>query len=99
VAYPFIHCPSWREVIDRLDKEHQIAFHQTPPIQTPEGKPLQVADGEDLTIQYFEHKTDAETFRSVVSFVDENERILPSMMRSICASLRISPAFFGLELG
>jgi hypothetical protein len=99
VAYPFIYCPSWREVIDRLQAEHQITFHQTPPIQAPDGKPVQISDGENLTIQYFEHSANGTTFRCVVCFDDENERILPSMMRSICSTLRLSPTFFGLELG
>jgi hypothetical protein len=85
VPYPFIYFPTWREVIDRLEKEHQITFHQT-------------GVGKGVFVQYFEHKTGKETYRHVVSFSDENERLLPSVMRSLCANLRLSPKFFGLEL-
>jgi hypothetical protein len=47
---------------------------------------------------YFEHVTEEGTFRYVVVIEDESERLLPSMMRSLCSGLRISPKFFGLDL-
>jgi hypothetical protein len=90
VAYPFIYHPTWREVIDRLKNECQITFHTTGKVQSPKG--------EIAPVQYFEHKTKEGVFRHVVVFTDENERLLPSMIRSLCANLRISPKLFGMEL-
>jgi hypothetical protein len=90
VAYPFTYFNTWRELINLLEKDHNITFQETEEVAD--------AQGTASPIQYFEHKTADRTFRYVVCFDDENERPLPSVLRSLCAGLRLSPKFLGLDL-
>lgn len=91
MAYPMIQFPTFAEFKDRLTSEFGCEYKQLP-------HSLAVGDGEPQPINYFERVVGGETRRYVV-FIPDDERLVPSVIRSICAALRLNPADFGLNLG
>jgi hypothetical protein len=56
-------------------------------------------DGESFPVTYFERIVDENTLTAVVVFESDDDRVPPSVVRSICKLLKIDPAPFGLDLG
>jgi hypothetical protein len=91
-AYPFAPLLTLEQLTERLTTEFGCTLTQTKGNLTKEG-------GSSLPIVYFERQTDQGTLRAVVHVPQHDALIQFSVMRSICAQLRIDPAAFGLELG
>jgi hypothetical protein len=77
-------------MLDQL-REHDVVLKQTEGV-------LFGPDGQRQG-QYLERQVGVETLRYPICIGGEQERLVPSMIRSICAALDLDPADFGLELG
>ena len=87
MTYPLVQFPTWSELIEQLEKQ-DITFHKT-------DCQLESTDGCE-PISYFQREN---VGRYVVCFDDAQERVMPSVLRSLCAALKVDPAEFGLHLG
>ena len=91
MAYPMIKWLSFVEFRSKLISEFQCKYLELP-------HSLAIAGSAPEPIKYFERIVDGTPRRYAVSIADE-ESIPPSIIRSICARLKVDPAAFGLHLG
>jgi hypothetical protein len=87
MPYPLVQLPTWKELIEQLSG-HGVSFKRSE-------CELKSSDGCE-PISYFEQEN---VGRYVVYFDNDQERVMPSVLRSICAALKIDPSEFGLDLG
>jgi hypothetical protein len=92
VAYPMIQWPTFTEFRDRLVNEVGCKYIQLPGSIT-------VDDGEPKPVFYFERDLGGGNYRRYVVAIPDDERLAPSVIRSICRLLAVDPAMFGLTLG
>lgn len=83
-------CPTWKEFIEQLEKLHVQC-------KTTSGK--LPGGNRAIEAKYFEHKMDGQVYRCEVAFTDENERVLPSVIKYVLRRLAIHPSLYGFELG
>jgi len=83
--------PTFAEFKYRLSKEFDCAYKVLP-------GSLSMADGPAEPVNYFERTIGGETFRKTISYPDD-ERLMPSVIRSVCDALKIDKSKFGLDLG
>jgi hypothetical protein len=88
MAYPFVQHPTWKQLIEQFEGQG-VSFNKT-------DSQLESPEGDCESICYFEKSG---VGKYAVSFEDENERVAPTVVRSICAALDVEPAVFGLTLG
>ena len=86
-----IQAPTFADFRDRLVNEIGCKYSQLP-------GSMSINDGEPKPIFYFERDAGGEIRRYAVAIPDD-ERLTPSVIRSICARLAVDPAKFGLNLG
>ena len=91
MPYPMIQWPRFLEFRERLVAELDCEWKTLP-------DSLAIGKGEPEPVNYLERIVDGQTRRYAV-FIPDNERIPPSVIRSICAQLKVDPAAFGLHLG
>lgn len=91
MAYPMVQMPTFAEFRGRLVGEFGCTYEQLP-------DPLIVNDGAPATVRYLKRIV-GEVPLTYSVFFDEDERLMPSAIRSICARLEIDPSAFGLTLG
>ncbi len=82
--------PTWREFVAFVEENHDVQLkHSEISIEGP--------DGQDL-VQYLQREFHGESLVCLVCIEDE-ERLLPDTIRSICAALQLPTEDFGLPLG
>lgn len=86
-----IQWPTFAEFRDRLVNEVGCKYSQLP-------ASMSIHDSEPKPIFYFERDAGGEMRRYVVAIPDD-ERLAPSVIRSICRRLAVDPAMFGLTIG
>jgi hypothetical protein len=86
-----IQWPLFTEFRDRLLNEFECKYIQLPGAIT-------IDDGDPKPIFYFEREAGGEVRRYAVAIPDD-ERLAPSVIRSICRRLAVDPKAFGLVLG
>ena len=86
MAYPFIPLPKFIDFKKQLEKGFNCQFRVD-------------NDGTPFPIQFFERMVDGRKIKCAVNFENEQEVLRPSVLRSICARLKIDPKHFGLHLG
>lgn len=94
MAYPMIKAITFRELKERLADKFECRFKKV------EEPVRNTTDGSQYEVSYLER--DVPGGKAPVQCVvtlDEDERILPTQLRQICARLHIDPAEFGLHLG
>lgn len=84
MAYPFAKAITWKELID--------AFK-------PFGVEFKEEQINGCKVQYFENTMDGNVYAHPVDILDQDERLLPSTLRSVCVGLKVNPKMFGLEIG
>ena len=86
MAYPMARCPTFKEVRQRLEAEFDCRYVVDEEVRL---------NGVFLT--NIERDVDGVTLRCAFTY-DDNERLPPSEVRSICARLRISVSAFNMHL-
>ena len=92
MAYPMIQWPMFTEFRDHLVNEVGCKYSQLP-------GSVSVDDGEPRPIFYFERDLGDGDVRRYAVAIPDNQRLAPSVIRSICKRLAVDPAMFGLTLG
>ncbi|MHB8485493.1 MAG: hypothetical protein ACYDCM_07165 [Candidatus Acidiferrales bacterium] len=92
MAYPFARMPTYAELKGRLQKEFGCKYAKA------EGT-LTDPQGNKHDVYYFERVVGDKTLRANAPDLKDDERVLWSVIRSLCARLKIDPAPFGLTLG
>lgn len=85
MAYPFTPLPSFDDFKKRVEKEFGCRF-KVDNEKTP------------FPVQFFERTINGKKIKCAISFDNENEILTLSVLRSICARLKIDPVNFGLHL-
>jgi hypothetical protein len=91
MAYPMMPWPTFADFRARLVAEFGCTYKELP------GQ-LSVNGCDPETVCYLERKVEDEMRRYAVVLKDD-ERVAPSVIRSICARLELDPRKFGLTLG
>jgi hypothetical protein len=91
VAYPFVKFPSFREFRKILQDEFACEYKKLDGV-------LVDPDGSDHEIFYFQRVVGKKTFLAPVDLTDDTI-LTPSVLRSICARLRVPVEHFGFTLG
>lgn len=91
MAYPFVPLLTLSEFAKKLHSEFDCELKQT-------DEPLTRDGGRSVPIRYFERKTAEGTFQVVVD-LNDNDLVQFSVLRSLCAQLRVPVEAFGLDLG
>lgn len=86
MAYPFTPLPKFTDFKKQLKKDFDCQFQID-------------NDGTPFPIQFFERIVDGKKIKCAVNFKNENGVLTPSVLRSICARLKIDSKHFGLHLG
>lgn len=91
-AYPFTPTFQYAVLKERLQKEFDCKLLKL------DG---QIIDLKSVAhdVYYFEREVDGKKYRAVAPDLPDDEWVLYSVTRSLCARLRIDPANFGLDLG
>jgi hypothetical protein len=87
VAYPFIRFPKFADFIEDLRAEHQIDLKDL-------DEPLVKDETTHIAVHYLEGNVDGKTVRYVIDVLDFDERITPSVLRSICARFKLEAESF-----
>ena len=91
MAYPFVPMPSFAEFRGRLHSEFNAEYKQLDfQITDPEGV--------DHDVFYFERTVRGVSYYAAIELPDETI-LTPSVLRSVCARLRIPLEKFGFTLG
>lgn len=88
MAFPFIKFPTFAEFIERLRDEHNILFKDLDGAIAKEGSA-------PISIHFLEGTSDGKTIQCVVDIQDYDDRITPSMHRSICARFGLNQECLG----
>ena len=91
MSYPFAQLLTLADFAERLRVEFDCELKETE-------EPLVREGGRSIPIRYFERTTDEWTFQAVVDLNDD-DMVQFTVLRSLCAQLRIPVEAFGLELG
>ena len=91
-AYPFTPTCKYAALKERLEKEFGCKLLKV------KGK-IRDLQGVEHDVYYFERKHQGKTYREVAPDLPDEEFVLYSVIRSLCARLRIEPSKFGLDLG
>ena len=91
MAYPFAQLLTLPDFAERLRAEFDCELKETE-------EPLVREGGRSIPIRYFERTTEEGTFQAVVDLNDD-DMVQFTVLRSLCAQLRIPVEAFGLELG
>jgi hypothetical protein len=89
-GYPLVKAPTWREFVGQLGR-FDVELKQTDFV-------LRDPVGETEPIRYLERQYGVETYRCVVQPLPDEQRLAPSMIRSICLALQIDLAEFGFDV-
>lgn len=89
MAYPFTQALPWKEFLAQLKTLNVQLKHET----------IRGLQGKIIPVTYLEHKMDGKTFYCELEISALEKCVLPSMVRYICARLKIHPRVFGLDLG
>jgi hypothetical protein len=92
MAYPFAKVPRYGELKRRFEKEFDCVHLKA------EGT-LKDSQGNEHVVYYFERVVGGKTLQANTPDLKDDERVLWSVVRSLCARLDIDPAAFGLDLG
>jgi hypothetical protein len=90
MPFPMIQWPMFAEFRGRLENEFSCEYKAI-------SVKVVVNDGPPEQVRYIERTVDG-TARRHVALYDDDERISPTEMRSICAHLEIDPSTFGLAM-
>lgn len=90
-AYPFAPLLTLEQFADKLTHEFGCTFNRSGPDLKREG-------GESLPIVYIERVVEGIRLHAVIH-VRNGDFVQFSVMRSVCAQLKVDPAAFGLNLG
>ena len=91
MPYPMIPWPTFAEFRDRLVSEFQCEYKELP-------DSLALATNDPEPVWYFERAV-GDIPRRYAVFIADDEPVPPSVIRSICARLKVDPSAFGLHLG
>jgi hypothetical protein len=91
-AYPFAPAPKYAALKERLQKEFGCKLLKVE-------EKIKDLQGVEHDVYYFERKHKGKTYRAVAPDLPDDTFVLYSVVRSLCARLRIDPANFGLTLG
>ena len=91
MAYPMAPSPTFGELRQRLATEFSCSY------ETLQNAELIFNGGAPETIHFLSRTVNGTTRIYAVSYGDD-ERLLPSEVRSICQHLGIDPSLFGLSL-
>lgn len=93
MAYPFAPAVSFAELKARLQREFACRYLRL------DGRLID-PDGKERPVYYFERDLgDGNTARATAPDLADDDRVLFSVIRSLCARLKIDPDAFGLNLG
>ena len=92
MAYPFAPLLTLAQFAKRLHDEFDCELKETEEELTRDG-------GRSVPIRYFERKTDEGTLQAVIDHLNDDDLVQFSVLRSLCARLRIPVEPFGLDLG
>lgn len=92
MAYPFAPLLTLSEFAKRLHDEFDCELKESEEALTRDG-------GRSAPIRYFERKTDEGTLQAVIDQLNDDDMVQFSVLRSLCARLRIPVEPFGLDLG
>jgi hypothetical protein len=93
MAYPFVQLPTFGEFIGRLtSNEYKCSFET-------DTFPMTDGDGDTHSIHYLKREVDGETIKCVIEIEDFDQRLSFTLLRSVCARLKINVKDFGLTLG
>lgn len=90
MGYPFVQFPTFREFRERLENEYNCSF---------ESLERTINNGEIITIFFFVRIIGDRQLRCSIQNFNDDDRIKPSVLRSICERLEIDPIVFGFTLG
>ncbi len=91
MAYPFAQLLTLADFAERLRREFNCEMKET-------DEPLSREGGRSVPIRYFERVTDEGTFQAAID-LNEQDMVQFSVLRSLCAQLRVPVEAFDLELG
>lgn len=89
MPYPFVQCPTFAELKEKLRQEYGC--------QIRDGGELTSDDGSS-PITYLERVVDGKSLTYVIVIDDDETRIEVDLIRGICDRLQIPKADFGLTL-
>lgn len=92
MPYPFAPSLTYGEFKARLGSEFGCTFEKL------EGRIVD-QDGDEHDVYYFSRDVSGEIFTASAPDLSNDTMLLFSVIRSICARLRIPPESFGLDLG
>jgi hypothetical protein len=92
MAYPFIQYPTFNELIGRLTSTEFNCTLETMDL------PMTDKYGEGHSIHYLRRVIDNLEYTYVLHICDIEDRLTPSLLRSIIARLKLDPKAFGLVL-
>ena len=94
MAYPFTRLPSLAEFSQALKKKFSCEY------KTLRGGGLEDDEGNLHQVKYFEREVDGQTIQCVV-VLEDDAILLPSIVRSICARLKldVKELDIGFDLG
>ena len=92
MAYPLAKAITYAELKDRLQKEFSCKFLKA------DGK-LTDPEGREHEVRYFERVVEGKTLQVSAPDLADDDRVLYSVIRSLCSRLHIDPTVFGLTLG
>ena len=91
MAFPFVELPTFGDFRERLATEFSCSYHAL------KGAVASFAGDGPEPVYYLERQIDGSARRYRVQYGDD-ERLLPSEIRSICVHLDIDPAVFGVAM-
>ena len=91
MPYPMVPSPTFSELRQRLVTEFSCSY------KTLQNAELILNDGAPEAIHYLSRTVNGTSLTYAVPY-DDDERLLPSEVRSICQHLGIDPSLFGLSL-
>ncbi len=92
MAYPFTPMPTMREFIDRAVKEYGVV------VKEPNGA-LIGPRGATKTNYLMRGGSNGKVRFAILQNINDNERLNPNILRSLCRQLAIPVQDFGLTLG
>jgi hypothetical protein len=91
-AYPFAPAPTYAELKQAFQDEFNCKLLKL-------DHSIRDLQGNEHPIYYFEREHEGKIYRVVAPDLQNDDRVLYSVTRSLCNKLRIPPARFGLVLG